>query len=57
MENNESGFYSVNFEAPKFGMKLNEEVNEIAMESALKYPGMVFVLSKQLPPPTEGILV
>lgn len=53
---NQTGYYSVTFEPPKFGMNINHEVEEIALDSALRYPGMVFVLSKQQPSQSnEGI--
>ena len=45
------------FDMAAFGMKTNDDIEGIPMENALRYPGTVFVLSKQPPPSTEGISV
>lgn len=54
---NNTGFYSMAFDMAAFGVKMKDLTEEIPTENALRYPGIVFVLSKQPPPSTEGISV
>ena len=54
---NNTGIYSITFEPATFGLKLNDHVEEIPTENAIQYPGVVFVLSKQPLPSTEGISI